>query len=323
MSSTMKKLILFILLGGFYSHCLAEDKTLDANLNISKIANSLNQQANQSTLSEAINASNHLDDAVANSNELVKTDTYTENLVEVPFADEELAVKEEPFDMESHIEKIRSFHASQKPKVKLTTSDINQLEKSGNFIKALEKAESAYTSNPNNEATINLLGRLLVKNNNPHKAIELLQPLAKDSNSNWQPWFWLGSAYLLTNDYNNAEFYLDEALAREGNQSAIWVQRAIVEQQKGNTEATIHFLQVANNLSPNNPEVLVNFAYASEKIGELDKSIQAYKRFLQASASQRSFGRLRSQIMLRISQIEQAKRNQAESEIQLYDIVVE
>jgi len=130
--------------------------------------------------------------------------------------DEKNIAPEEPFDMQSEIKKIKAFHLNHKPRAKLITNNISALEKSGHFIKALEKAKILYQRDPYNSLNINSLSRLLIKNNQPEKAIELLQPLTTESNSNWRPWFWLGTAYLLTKDYKNAEFYLDEALSREG-----------------------------------------------------------------------------------------------------------
>jgi hypothetical protein len=70
-------------------------------------------------------------------------------------------------------------------------------------------------------------------------------------------------------------------------------------------------LQIADNLQPNNPDVMLNFAYANEAIGEISKSIIAYKHFLKSSTSDRRYGKLRSLVLMRLAEIENARTKQA------------
>jgi len=188
---------------------------------------------------------------------------------------------------------------------------VLQLEKSGNLSVAEHKLSQLFAQVPDNSSIRLAYGRVLTKLARNNKAIEVLSPLASQSQQDWRPWFWAGTAMLLNNDLENAGVFLDEALAREGEEVAIWVQRAIVEQQKDNSQAAVYMLQIADNLQPNNPDVMLNFAYANESIGEISKSIIAYKHFLKSSTSDKRYGKLRSLVLMRLAEIENARKKQA------------
>lgn len=197
-------------------------------------------------------------------------------------------------------------------KKSLTLDQVIQLENSGQSMEALLNVKELYIQDPSKIAYFNTYMRLLIKNNKI-EALNTLLNQESTANKNdwqeWQPWFWLGTGQLLLGNINEASFCIDEALAKEGNNPAIWIQKAIIEQEKNNYETAINLLQIADSLEPNNPEVLINYAYAVEKTGKIEKAIQAYNQFLKTSVSQKKWGRLRAQVMLRLSQIETIKRN--------------
>ncbi|MGB0496572.1 MAG: hypothetical protein ACPGJI_09460 [Kangiellaceae bacterium] len=87
----------------------------------------------------------------------------------------------------------------------------------------------------------------------------------------------------------------------------MWVQKAITEQEKGNSKVALNLLQVANSIQPNNSEVLVNYAYVSEIEGEVTQAVELYRYFLKLSASDRTKGKMRSEVMLRLAQIASAQ----------------
>ncbi len=188
---------------------------------------------------------------------------------------------------------------------------VLQLEKAGNLLSAEAKLGQLFAQAPENSSIRLAYGRVLTKLAKNNEAIKVLSPLTSQSQQDWRAWFWAGTAMLLNNDLENAGDFLDEALAREGEEVAIWVQRAIVEQQKENSQAAVYMLQVADNLQPNNPDVMLNFAYANEAIGEISKSIIAYKHFLKSSTSDGRYGKLRSLVLMRLAEIENARKKQA------------
>ncbi len=178
---------------------------------------------------------------------------------------------------------------------------VQEQESSRQYIQALTTLEPIASRFPDDRAIQLLHGRLLVKNGLGHKAITRLQPLANAASEDWRPWFWLGSAYLIAEDLDSAGIYLDEALVREGQVASIWVQRAIIEQELGNSLSAANLLQVANTIEPQNPDIILNLAYASERSGDSSRAIEAYKLFLKLSASSLRYGRIRSQISQRLS----------------------
>ena len=179
---------------------------------------------------------------------------------------------------------------------------VINMDDNNQSFKALSLIKRIFNNNQDHVLTRIYYGRLLVKNGDGAKAISILQPLAKQNMNDWRLWFWLGTAQLINGELNNAAFSLDEALAREGDVVSLWVQRAIVEQERGNPNAAVHLLQIADNIEPGNSDVMVNYAYASELSGDINKAIIIYKHFLQITSSNPRYGRLRSQILFRLSQ---------------------
>ncbi|MBL4712446.1 MAG: hypothetical protein JKX75_08130 [Gammaproteobacteria bacterium] len=181
-------------------------------------------------------------------------------------------------------------------------------ENNGQLMKALSLTKTLFKNDQGHMLTRIYYGRLLVKTGKSKQAIVVLQPLARESTQDWRPWFWLGTAQLLEGELDNAAFSLDEALAREGDVISLWVQRAIVEQERGEPVVALHLLQVADAIVPGNTDVMINYAYASELSGDIKKAEYMYKRFLQLTASTPKYGRLRSYIFYRLSQFVKANK---------------
>lgn len=188
-------------------------------------------------------------------------------------------------------------------------------EKQAQLPMAQRVLASLYLHNKQDMALSLVYGRVLVKRGEAAQAAVVLMPFARADNPAWQVWFWLGSAYLLEGKLGEAEFYLDEALAREGEEIAIWVQRAMVAQEQKNPQASLYMLQVAANLNPQHPSVLLNSAYAYEGLNDWDNAIINYRQFLKHSSADKQYARVRSQVLLRLTKIgaaiEQHNRPQA------------
>ena len=180
-------------------------------------------------------------------------------------------------------------------------------EELGKLKIALASVKNLYNENDQHKEASISYARLLLKTNQAMIAQQVIQPLVGTAPDDWHVWFLLGSAQLLNGDLNNASDSLDRASSLNGEEVSIWVQRSIVEQEKGNSKAAINLLQVANNLSPNNMDVLINYAYANEKFGNYQKAVRLYQLFLQQSASDHQKGSLRSEVMLRLVQISSAQ----------------
>ncbi len=186
-------------------------------------------------------------------------------------------------------------------------ANAQALEEKGQLRLALSKTQKLFSENSLHKEVAIAYASQLIKYKNANKAKQVIQPFTKSVPNDWRVWFWLGSAQLLQSDLENASDSLSTALSLNGEEISIWVQKAIVEQEKGNSKASLNLLQVANSLEPNNSAVLINYAYANESEGEINKAVKLYRYFLQLSASDQTKGVLRSEIMLRLVQISSAQ----------------
>lgn len=179
-------------------------------------------------------------------------------------------------------------------------ASVMRAEHDGDLLRALSRARDVVDNHRDHVLAQLIYGRLMVKNGDAGGAIAVLQPLLATSSEDWRVWFWLGSAQLMAGDIDNAAVSLDEALSREAGQAALWVQRAIVEQERDNPRAALHYLQVANSIDVDNLDVLFNFAYATEMSGDWHKAATLYRYFLQHSASSVEYAHLRRQALRRL-----------------------
>jgi len=202
---------------------------------------------------------------------------------------------------------IKTIHpASSLPRQQNTGSILAaalKAENTGNLITAISLLKPVYQHLPDNALVRLNYARVLIENGEANKAIAVVQPLVNKNSQDWRPWFWLGSAQLMSGDLENAAESLDAALDREGKVMAIWVQRAIVAQQRGKTKAALSLLQVAYGIEPKNADVVLNYAYTLEQAGQLKKALNAYQLFLQMTAAKPHYGTLRRQILQRLDKI--------------------
>ncbi len=100
----------------------------------------------------------------------------------------------------------------------------------------------------------------------------------------WYEMFLYGTALLMSGDLNEAADVLDTAISLEGNVSELWVQRAIVEQERGDGETALRLLKVALELDPRSAMALLNVGYAYESLGRFEDARIAYSEYLRASS---------------------------------------
>ena len=127
------------------------------------------------------------------------------------------------------------------------------------------------------------LGRLLFKTGQYQAAKSHLLDITSERTDDWRPWFWLGSSYLLLKELRAAEAAFDEALARDSKVAEIWVHRALVAQELNDWRTAMQLLNIAAELAPNHPMVMLNIGITSEAIGRLDNARAAYRKFLTES----------------------------------------
>ncbi len=133
-------------------------------------------------------------------------------------------------------------------------------------------------------------------------AVALLSPLFHNPPVKWQPWFWMGTALLGKGDMEEADQYFLSGLARNDKIPQLWIQRALVAQQRGDFQLAIHELRQAESLAANLPHIHLNMGYAYEQLGNDQMANQYYGKFLKLSEDQPSFFSTRKKLFARLTQ---------------------
>lgn len=123
-------------------------------------------------------------------------------------------------------------------------------------------------------------------------AIQLLENF-QGGEDRWEVPFWLGTAHLLDGNFDDAALFLDDALALESELADLWVQRAVVAQERGRPQVALQFLEVAVQVDASSPLAYLNAAVAYESLGDTENARGAYGRFLRLAAEGGGTNRLR------------------------------
>lgn len=106
------------------------------------------------------------------------------------------------------------------------------------------------------------------------------QALARDFPDRWESWFWLGTAQLALGQMDAADTALERANKLNPKIAQVWVQRAIVAQERGDHAAAVRLLTEARELSPKSPQIYLNLGYSNDALGLLAEAEKNYLRFL-------------------------------------------
>ncbi len=133
-------------------------------------------------------------------------------------------------------------------------------------------------------------------------AASLLSPLFRKPPVKWQPWYWMGTALLGKGEIKEADQFFLSGLARNDKIPQLWIQRALVAQQRGDFQLAIHELRQAESLAADLPHIHLNMGYAYEQLGNVRMANQYYKKFLKLSENQPSFFSTRKKLFARLTQ---------------------
>lgn len=160
------------------------------------------------------------------------------------------------------------------------------------------------TAVPVQTVSTNLLhqGQHFIRIGKYNEAVTLLSPLFHDPPNNWQPWFWMGTALLGKGEIDQADQYLLSGLARNDKIPQLWIQRALVAQQRGDYQLAIHELRQAESLEANLPHIPLNMGYAYERLGNNRLANQYYGKFLELSEDNPKFFSIRKKLFARLTQ---------------------
>ncbi len=132
------------------------------------------------------------------------------------------------------------------------------------------------------------------------EAIDILKPIIDRQEEIWDTYLLMGAAYIGLGELDHAEMYSEMGLAVNGNIPQLWLQCAIVEQQRGKHEAALRILNEAEKLAPDIPEVQLNIGYSHDAIGNQKLSVKAYKTFLKLTEGKPAYMMVRYKVLERL-----------------------
>ncbi len=142
----------------------------------------------------------------------------------------------------------------------------------------------------------------LIRSGEYEGAVALLSPLFHDPPVKWEPWFWMGTALLGKGDMEQADQFFLSGLARNDKIPQLWIQRALVAQQRGDYQLAIHELRQAETLEADLPHIHLNMGYAYERLGNDRLANQYYGKFLKLSEDQPVFFSTRKKLFARLTE---------------------
>lgn len=146
--------------------------------------------------------------------------------------------------------------------------------------------------------------RRLIQTRRYARAVTTLRPLFVTPPKTWEPWFWLGTAQLGLGQWEEARNSLVEGLARDATVPQLWVQHALVSQQRGRFGEALDALRQAELLAPKFPEVQLNLAYSLEALGERQVAVTHYRTFLTLTEGNHAYHATRKKVLDRIIRLE-------------------
>ena len=144
----------------------------------------------------------------------------------------------------------------------------------------------------------------LIHNHLYSQAVRVLEPLFRSPPVAWEPWFLMGTAELGLGHLDKAETHFMEGLSRDETIPYLWVQRALVDQQRGQYGKAADALRQAEFFAPNLPKVQLNLAYVLEIQGSTGTAVEHYRRYLSLTDGDPSFFATRRKVVERVAHME-------------------
>jgi Tfp pilus assembly protein PilF len=190
-----------------------------------------------------------------------------------------------------------------KPESSELLASARRAEEVGQMEEAQRLLSKLLAQHPADEEGRLMMARLLVQKGAYADAAALLQPMLQTGPGRWEASFWLGTAQLGQGNLALAENYLNQALAVESNAPQIWVQLAIVAQQRGNHTQALQLLGEAKRLNAQMPEVHLNIAFSQDSLGNISTAVYAYRMFLKLTEGKSLYVDQRREVLMRMARL--------------------
>ncbi len=124
--------------------------------------------------------------------------------------------------------------------------------------------------------------------------------LARDFPERWEPWFWLGTAQLAQGQLDAAETALEHASRIDSKVARVWIQRAVVAQERGDHAAAVNLLNKARDLSPKSPQIYLNLGYSNDALNLSAEAEINYRLYLSLTEGDGSYSAQRKHVIKRL-----------------------
>ena len=148
--------------------------------------------------------------------------------------------------------------------------------------------------------TLSATVRDQLKEENYPEVSKNAQMLTHDYPERWEGWFWMGTAQLAQGQMDAAESALERASKLNSKLAQIWIQRAIVAQERSDHASAIKLLNVARELEPKSPQIYLNLGYSNDALGLTDEANKHYLRFLSLTEGDNKYALQRKPIIQRL-----------------------
>ncbi len=142
--------------------------------------------------------------------------------------------------------------------------------------------------------------RHLINIGSYNEAIDILRPIIDRQEETWDTYLLMGAAHLGLGELDYAETYSEMGLAMNGKVPQLWLQCAIVEQERGKHEVALRILNESERLAPDMPEVQLNIGYSYDAIGNQRLSVKAYNSFLKLTEGNPAYMMVRYKVLERL-----------------------
>ncbi len=141
--------------------------------------------------------------------------------------------------------------------------------------------EMAYNQHPYSSELILRYADVLIVNNQPGTALEILQKQHAQDPGNSDIYFLLGRVYIKWGDEEMADKYIQNALTLTSEEKSDMVLTASQDYiDSYNYKKAIELLEWALKISPSNMEIINDLAFCYEREEQLEKSLVFYEKYL-------------------------------------------
>jgi len=150
-----------------------------------------------------------------------------------------------------------------------------------NFNKALEVIAQAAKQHPKSSTIQLKRAQVLIERGQPLKSIKILRDIEVLESGNPEFYIMKGTAYSLMGDITRALISYNKAVESDvDNEEEILYGIALSLQHQNFFKESVNFLERAKHLNPGNNRYLYELGFAYEKMGDPERSVKLYLRYL-------------------------------------------